>query len=108
VTQDSTHVVASWNVPAWAETSETDEDAVIHTGSLGITIGLDREEVTTEIVQRDERSLTPEAVLMNRDSAWVRLSGIRLSVDDAAALAGRLLSVKGLLEPDCASPTSTN
>jgi hypothetical protein len=85
------HVAASWKIPPWAESSDPDEEAVIHSRRMGALLDLDGGELAVEVVQRDELCLTAGSAAIVREPAWVRVGGVQLSLDQAFHLAWMLI-----------------
>ena len=84
------------NTPLWIVT-RIDDEAVEHYRSVGcFTPTEDREPLTVQIVQRDDLSPDGDPALIQRNPAQVRMTGVRLSPDEAKELA-RLLNTAALL-----------
>jgi hypothetical protein len=89
-------VVASWSAPAWADESERDEDAVIHTRKIGPLQNLDGAELTIELIQRDETQVIPTEIV--RAPAYVIVGeSVRLSLEQASAVGRALAGLKDLV-----------
>jgi hypothetical protein len=100
------HVAASWNVPPWAEVSDSDEEAVVHSRRVGTLLDLDGRELAVDLVQRDELLLTAAGPTIVREPAWVRVAGVRIGQDQTVQFARMLLSARELAE--LAEPTSSS
>ena len=96
--QDLAAVVAAWQVPLWAQSSDPDGEAVVHSCRVGVVPDLDGDELSVELVQRDEWSFATEVAAVARDTAWVSVGGVRISIDRAARLALLLLSAGEMVE----------
>jgi hypothetical protein len=86
-------------VPPWAELSEPDEQAVVHSRRVDGLIDLDGGELTVDVVQRDDLRLIDGGIALVREPAWVRVAGVRINLDHAVSLARILLSAKEIAEP---------
>jgi len=104
--QASAHVTASWKAPPWAESSDSDEEAVVHSRIVGALLDLDGRELTVDLVQRDELFLTAAGPAVVREPAWVRVAGVRIGLDQTVQLARMLLSARELAER--AEPTGSS
>jgi hypothetical protein len=89
---------ASLETPPWAEASDPDEEAVIHSRRMADLIDLDGGELAVDLVQRDDLCLTDDGVALVREPAWARVAGVRIGLDQAACLAGMLISAKEMAE----------
>lgn len=79
------------NLPIWV-LSRIDDEAVEHYRGVGcFTPAEDREPLAVEIVQRDDLSPDGDPARIQRNPAQVRLSGIRLNLDETRELV-RLLN----------------
>jgi hypothetical protein len=94
---------ASLKTPPWAEASDPDEEAVIHSRRVAALVDLDGGEFAVDLVQRDDLCLTGGGVALVREPAWARVAGVRIGLDQAACLAGMLMLAKEMAEG--ASPT---
>ncbi len=92
--QHSEKLITAWQRPWWAQTSESDEDALIHTRHLGRVVSLDGEELGVELVQRDELHWDSPRLSITRDGAWVRVAGFRVGVDEAMRLSEHLRAIR--------------
>jgi hypothetical protein len=91
---------ADWyDAPPWAESSEPDDQAVIHSRRVGSLVDLDGGELAVDVVRRDDLSLIDGVVAVLREPAWVRVAGVRIALDQAVPLARMLESAKALTEP---------
>jgi hypothetical protein len=83
-------------IPLWFAT-RIDDEAVEYHRSVGcFTPAEEREPLTVDLVQRDDLSPDGEPASVQRNPAQVRVSGIRLSSDEARQLA-RLLNAAATL-----------
>lgn len=94
---------ASLKTPSWAEVSDPDEEAVIHSRRVAALVDLDGGELAVDLVQRDDLSVTGGGVALVREPAWARVAGVRIGLDQAAYLAGMLMLAKEIAEG--AAPT---
>jgi hypothetical protein len=79
-------IVASWEAPPWAETSERDDEAVIHSRPVGCLLDLDGGALGVELVQRDEMVFASSDTSVQRTPPYIRVAGQRVDVEDAALL----------------------
>src|SRR5690349_5358953 len=89
---------ASLKTPPWAEASDPDEEAVIHSRRVAALVDLDGGEFAVDLVQRDDLCLTGGGVALVREPAWARVAGVRIGLDQAACLAGMLMLAKEIAE----------
>jgi hypothetical protein len=68
-------VLACWHAPAWAEASEVDEAAVIHSRRLGSCPGDDGQHHDVWLLQRDEINEPTERVSCTRGPAYMVFAG---------------------------------
>jgi len=94
------HSFAAWyDAPPWAESSEPDDQAVIHSRRVGGLVDLDGGELTVDVVRRDDLCLVGGIVGVVREPAWVRVAGVRIAPDRAVELARLLVAAKVISEP---------
>jgi hypothetical protein len=84
------------NLPVWVSTRIDDEAIEYHRGIGCFTPAEDREPLAVDIVQRDDLSPDGDPARISRNPAQVRMTGIRLSEDEARELA-RLLNLAAVL-----------
>lgn len=89
--QDQATLAASWTAPTWAETSDTDEQAVVHSRHVGSLADLDGQQLRIDLVQRDDLCLTPGGATVVREPVWLRVAEARLSPDQARRMVKLLL-----------------
>jgi hypothetical protein len=88
----------SLELPVWI-VSRIDDEAVEHYRSVGcFTPAEDHEPLTVELVQRDDLSPDGDPALTQRNPAQVRMSGIRLSPDEARELTRLLATAVQLIQ----------
>lgn len=90
---------AWYDAPPWAESSEPDDQAVIHSRRVGALIDLDGGELAVDVVRRDDLCLVAGIVGVVREPAWVRVAGVRVAPERAIHLARLLASAKEIAEP---------
>jgi len=84
VSEDSSPVIAAWDVPSWATCTEVDEQAVIYTHVAGNIVGREGGALLTVLlIQRDELNATSDSCTINRGPVDVMIDGIRLSQVEA-------------------------
>jgi hypothetical protein len=89
-------VVASWNAPPWAEASERDEDAVIHTRKISTLQDHEGSDLTINLIQRDETQAIPTEIV--RASAYVIIGeSVCLSLEQASAVGHALTGLQDLV-----------
>jgi hypothetical protein len=92
--QDEAILAASWDAPPWAQSSEVDEQAVIHSRPVGSLADLDGQQLRVDVVQRDDLCLMPGGATVVREPVWLRVAEARLSLDQALRLAKLLLGAR--------------
>jgi hypothetical protein len=105
VTEARTPIVASWAPPAWAQTSDRDDEALIHTRYIGTLPDLEGGPLSVELVQRDEMLFAPDTAAVTRTAPFVRVAGQRVTCEQAAQLA-HLLVVADHLASNSSPATS--
>lgn len=86
------------NIPIWVA-SRIDDEAVEHYRSVGCFIpDEDRVPLTVGLVQRDDLGPGGDPTRIQRNPAQVRMSGLRLSTDEARQLVRLLNSAIGLID----------
>jgi hypothetical protein len=89
-------VIASWNAPAWADESERDEDAVIHTRKIGPLQDHEGADLTINLIQRDETQASLTEIV--RAPAYVIIGeSVCLSLEQASAVGRALAELKDLV-----------
>jgi hypothetical protein len=96
---DEATVTASWEAPSWAESSDTDEQAVVHTRHVGSLTDLDGQQLRVDVVQRDDLCLLPGGAMVVREPVWLRVAESRLSLDQALRLARLVLGARRAADP---------
>ena len=91
-------VIATWGPPPWAQSHEHDEEAVIYSRKIGTVAEVDGEELTVEIVQRDEINVATDQSVITRSPAFVRVSCLRVGPREAHELEQLLNSAKNMIE----------
>jgi hypothetical protein len=91
--------VARYDAPPWAESSDPDDQAVIHSRRVGSLVDLDGGELAVDVVQRDDLCLAEGSVALRCEPAWIRVAGVRIALDQAIPLARMLKSAKETAEP---------
>jgi hypothetical protein len=99
MTVDAATVIAQWPAPAWADAHVIDEQAVIHSRSVG-TFRRHRldEEREVRLVQRDEFDEIGDIGSITRQPAYFVLDGDLIAVTDAPVLARLLLAGMAIIE----------
>ncbi len=87
MTEAPTSVALRLDTPPWAETSERDDEALIHTSSIGVVPDLDGHPLSVEVVQRDELVFTATTTTVQRAEPYIRVSGQRMDAAGARLLA---------------------
>jgi hypothetical protein len=91
--------MSSWGAPAWAQTSEVDEQLVDHCHRVGEVTSETTGEVTVvEISQFDELLVEGGAATINRHPVELRVGQLRLSLGEAHALVAMVNSAFGVIE----------
>jgi hypothetical protein len=90
-------VIATWNAPLWAQTHARDDEAVIYSRKIGAVSEVDGEEISVEVVQRDELSVADLSVI-TRTPAFVRVAWIRVGLSEAHELGRLLISAGAVIE----------
>ena len=96
MTEASTPIVASWAPPPWAQTSDRDDEALIHTRFIGALPDLEGGPLSVELVQRDEMLFAPDKAAVTRTPPFVRVAGQRMACEQAALLAHLLVAADHL------------
>jgi hypothetical protein len=105
MSQASTPTLASWSAPSWAETSERDDEALIHSRSIGVLHDLDGDALSVDVVQRDEMIFAPGYASVERTPAYVRVAGQRMDGRQAALLSQLLTTASDLATETSAQDT---
>ena len=98
MTIEGSLVSASWDVPSWAEVCSTDEDAVIYSRVLGQMVDLNGGDLSVELVQRDELSISADTVSFIRRPAYLRVAGELIEAQGIARFARMLMTANDLIE----------
>ena len=96
MTEASTAIVASWAPPPWAQTTDRDDEALIHTRFIGTLPDLEGDTLSVELVQRDEMLFAPDKTAVTRTPPFVRVAGQRVACEQAALLAHLLVAADHL------------
>jgi hypothetical protein len=99
MTIDVPSIIVQWQAPLWAETHVIDEQAVIHSRSVGTfkRHPLD-DECEVRLVQRDEFDEVGDVGSITRQPAYFVVDGDMVTVSEAPALARLLLAGAAIIQ----------
>ena len=93
-------VIAAWGGPRWAQTYDRDDEAVIYSRRIGAVSGMDGDELSVELVQRDEIMIATDGSVITRSPVFVRVAWARVGLTEARELGRLLTSARIVIEGD--------
>jgi hypothetical protein len=93
-------VIATWDGPSWAQVYDRDDEAMIYSRRIGAVTGMDDEELSVELVQRDDITTAAEQSVITRSPIFVRVACTRVGLAEADELGRLLASARMMIEGD--------